>query len=116
MSYKVSKDYPRLKHLLDNGHWVVCWVTYDWSRGNGYMVTDIAQAKRRGSGCYECYTVSCRGTVFDDVYPQWFENYTEEYLYKRWAKMNLQFIDPDYERNTLELEDVLFKEIGGKVC
>lgn len=116
MNYKVSKDYPRLKHLLDSGYWVACWVTYDWSCGDGDMVTDIAQAKRRGSGCYECYIVSCRGTVFDDVYPQWFENYTEEYLYKSWAKINLQFIDPDHKRNTLDLEDVLYKEFGEKVC
>lgn len=114
MGYKVSKDYPRLKQLLDSGHWVVCWVTYDWSRGGGHMVTDIAQAKHRGVDGYEQYSVACRGTGFDDVFPQWIENYTEEYLYKSWEKMNLQFIDPDYERNTLELEDVSFKELGGK--
>lgn len=114
MSYKVSKDYPRLKQLLDGGHWVVCWVTYDWSRGDGHMVTDIAQAKHRGVEGYEQYSVACRGTGFDDVFPQWIEKYTEEYLYNSWAKMNLQFIDPDYERNTLDLEDVSFKEFGGK--
>ena len=114
MNYKVSKDYPRLKQLLDSGCWVACWVTYDWSRGDGYMVTDIAQAKHRGEGSYEQYTVSCRGTGFDDVYPSWFEGFNEEYLYKRWEKMNLQFIDPEYERNTLDLEDVSYKEFGGK--
>lgn len=78
------------------------------------MVTDIAQAKHRGKEEYECYSVTCRGAGFDNVFPQWIENYTEEYLYKSWEKMNLQFIDPDYERNTLELEDVSFKEFGGK--
>ena len=114
MNYKVSKDYPRLKQLLDSGHWVACWVTYDWSRGDGHMVTDIALAKHRGVVGYEQYSVACRGTGFDDVFPQWIENYTEEYLYSSWEKMNLQFIDPDYERNTLELEDVSFKEFGGK--
>lgn len=51
MNYKVSKDYPRLKQLLDSGHWVACLVTYDWSRCDGYMVTDIAQAKHRGEDC-----------------------------------------------------------------
>lgn len=114
MNYKVSKDYPRLKQLLDSEHWVACWVTYDWSRGDGHMVTDIAQAKRRGVKGYEQYSVACRGTGFDYVSPQWLENYTEEYLYNSWEEMNLQFIDPDYERNTLELEDVSFKEFGGK--
>lgn len=116
MSYKVSKDYPRLKQLLDSGHWVVCWVTYDWSRGDGHMVTDIAQAKHRGVVGYGQYSVVCRGAEFDCVCPQWLDNYTDEYLYNSWAKMNLQFIDPDYERNTLELEDVSFKEFGGIVC
>ena len=114
MIYKVSKDYPRLKQLLDSGHWVVCWVTYEWIRGDCHMVTDIAQAKHRGLGGYGPYSVACRGTGFDYVSPQWLENYTEEYLYNSWAKMNLQFIDPDYERNTLDLEDVSFKEFGGK--
>lgn len=55
MIHKVSKDYPRLKQLLDSGHCVVCW-----------------------------------------------------------ERMSLQFIDPDYERNTLDLEDVSYKEWGGK--
>lgn len=113
MSYKVSKDYPRLKQLLDSGHWVACWVTYDWSRGDGHMVTDIAQAKHHGVEGYEQYSVSCRGMGMT-VFPQWIDNYTDEYLYESWKDMNLQFIDPDYGRNTLELEDVSYKEFGGK--
>jgi hypothetical protein len=104
MNYKVSKDYPRLKQLLDSGYWVVCWVTYDWSRGNGHMVTDIALAKHRGVEGYEQYSVACRGTGFGDVFPQWIENYTDEFLYKSWEDMNLQFIDLDHGRNTLELK------------
>lgn len=63
MSYKVSKDYPRLKQLLDEGHKVVCWVTYDWSQGDGHMVTDIAEAKRIGEGEYMHYMISVRGIV-----------------------------------------------------
>ena len=43
MSYKISKDYPRLKQLLDEGHKVVCWVTYEWDRWGGPVVTDIAE-------------------------------------------------------------------------
>ena len=89
-------------------------MTYDWSRGNGHMVTDIALAKHRGVEGYEQYSVACRGTGFGDVFPQWIENYTDEYLYKSWEDMDLQFIDPDYGRNTLELEDVSYKEFGGK--
>ena len=114
MSYKVSKDYPRLKQLLDSGHWVACWVTYEWSHSDGYMVTDIAQAKHCGKEEYECYSVTCRSTGFDHVFPSSFDFYSEENLYKSWEKMNLQFIDPDYKRNTLDLEDVSYKEFGGK--
>ena len=44
MSYKVSKDYPRLKQLLDEGHKVVCWLTYDWSRGDGHAEDARKQA------------------------------------------------------------------------
>ena len=114
MSYKVSKDYPRLKQLLDSGRWVACWVTYYRIRGDGHMVTDIARAVRHGKEESGCYSVFCRGTIFACVCPMEVDNYTEEYLYNNWEKMNLQFIDPDYERNTLELEDVSFKEFGGK--
>ena len=107
MSYKVSKDYPRLKQLLDEGHKVVCWVTYDWSQGNGYMVTDIAEAKRIGEGEYMHYMISVRGYCFFEVFPNWVElDCTDEWMFERWKADNLQFIDPDPSRNTLDLERV----------
>ena len=31
--YKTSKDYKRLKELVDNGYRVVCFTTYDWDEG-----------------------------------------------------------------------------------
>ena len=105
MSYKVSKDYPRLKQLLDEGHKVVCWVTYDWNRGRGYMTTDIAEAKRLGEGEYMHYMISVRGCCFNDVFPNCKEfDYTDEWMFKGWKADNLQFIDPDPSRNTLDLE------------
>lgn len=107
MSYKVSKDYPRLKQLLNEGHKVVCWVTYDWSQGNGYMVTDIAEAKRIGEGEYMHYMISVRGYCFFEVFPNWVElDYTDEWMFEGWKSDNLQFIDPDPSRNTLDLERV----------
>lgn len=107
MSYKVSKDYPRLKQLLDEGHRVVCWVTYDWSRGDGHMVTDIAEAKRIGEGKYMHYMISVRGYCFFEVFPNWVGlDCTDELVFKRWEADNLQFIDPDPSRNTLDLERV----------
>lgn len=105
MSYKVSKDYPRLKQLLDEGHKIVCWVTWDWSLGKNDMVTDIAEAKRLGEGEYLKYMISVRGTCFFDAHPNWEEsNQNDDWMYKLWKKDNLQFIDPDQERNTLTLE------------
>ena len=107
MSYKVSKDYPRLKQLIDEGHKVVCWVTYDWSRGNGDMVTDIAEAKRIGEGEYMHYMISVRGCCFNDVFPNWKEfDYSDEWMFERWEADNIQFIDPGPSRNTLDLERV----------
>ena len=107
MSYKVSKDYPRLKQLLDKGHKVVCWVTYEWDRWGGPVVMDIAEAQRIGKEEYMCYKTSVRGCCFWDIFPNWEEvNYTDEGMYKDWEGMNLQFIDPDPSRNTLDLERV----------
>lgn len=107
MKYKVSKDYPRLKQLLDEGHKVVCWVTYDWNRGRGYVATDIAEARQKYGGKDLEYAISVRGCCFFDTHPYWdFEKYTDEGMYKDWEGMNLQFIDPDPSRNTLDLERV----------
>lgn len=107
MSYKVSKDYPRLKQLLDEGHKVVCWVTYDWNRGDGYMVTDIAEAKRLEEGEYMHYMISVRGLCFFEVFPNWKEfDCTDEWMFDRWKADNLQFIDPAPSRNTLDLERI----------
>lgn len=105
MNYKVSKDYPRLKQLLDEGHKIVCWVTWNWSHCNNNMVTDIAEAKRLGEGEYLKYMISVRGTCFFEAHPNWEEfKLNDEWMYNLWKGDNLQFIDPDPERNTLTLE------------
>lgn len=107
MDYKVSKDYPRLKQLMDEGHKVVCWVTYDMNgyRGDGnLLVTDVLQAFRRGEGESLTYYLSSRGFCFMEFHPGWaFERYTEEGMFDEFKTYNLQFIDPDAERNTLDL-------------
>lgn len=103
MTYKVSKDYKRLKQLLDQGDKVVCFVDFDWNR-KGDIVADIALAKRVGSGEYMEYAVSCRGIGYISIYPSWFSDFSDEKLYEAFEQDNVQFIDPDYERNTIELE------------
>lgn len=107
MSYKVSRDYPRLKQLLNEGYRVVCWVTYDWSRENGHWVTDIAEAKRIGKGEYMHYMVSVRGHVFSDFYPDYPGlEHDEDWMFSMWEKDRLQFVDIDPSKNTLDLERV----------
>ena len=82
-------------------------MTYDWSRGDGHMTTDIAEAKRLGEEEYMHYMISVRGHCFFDVFPNWKEfDYTDEWMFKGWEADNLQFIDPDPSRNTLDLERV----------
>ncbi len=107
MSYKVSKDYPRLKQLLDEGHRIVCWVTYDFSCGRWekpYWVTDIAEAVYRDAGENSEYMIASRGRGFCSVYPFWESTkYSDELMFQLWKEDNLQFIDPDASRNTLEL-------------
>lgn len=43
MSYKVSKDYPRLKQLLDEGHKIVCWVTSRMDKMDKDLYEEIRQ-------------------------------------------------------------------------
>ena len=40
--YRTSKNYARLKNLVDAGHRIVCFCTYDWDEG--YNVTDVCIA------------------------------------------------------------------------
>lgn len=100
MTYKISKDYKRLKQLLDQGDKIVCFVNFDWDR-KGDIVTDIALARLVGSGEY---IISCRGLAYISIQPLWYSDFSDEKLYKVFEQDNVQFIDPDYERNTLKLE------------
>lgn len=103
MTYKVSKDYKRLKQLLDQGDKVVCFVDFDWDR-KGNIVTDIALAKCVGNGENLQYSISCRGIGYFSVYPLWYDGFTDEGMYKAFENDNVQFIDPEYDKNPLELE------------
>lgn len=103
MTYKISKDYKRLKQLLDQGDKVVCFVNFDWDR-KGDIITDIALARLVGSGEDIEYIISCRGLAYISIHPLWYSDFSDEKLYKVFEQDNVQFIDPDYERNTLKLE------------
>ena len=114
MNYKVSKDYPRLKQLMDEGHKIVCWVTYDIHhdrKENKLLETDIMQACKRGEGENVEYAVSVRGYCFLDYHPGWAcDRYSDERMFADFETFNLQFIDPDAKRNTLSLRSVCWYE------
>lgn len=103
MTYKVSKDYKRLKELLDKGDKVVCFIDNDWNR-KGHIVTDIAFARCTGIGEFMEYYIYCRGIGYLSIFPSCYRDFSDEKLYDAFECDNVQFIDPDYERNTLELE------------
>lgn len=50
------------------------------------------------------YSIGVRGHGYGSVYPDWFHNYSEDALYKLWAYDHVQFIDPDPNRNNVELK------------
>lgn len=61
--YKTSKDYTRLKELLDKGYAVVCLTTYDFHAGD--EVTDVCKATKYDGD----YRISARGIEYTSYWP-----------------------------------------------
>lgn len=68
LNYKTSKDYKRLKELLDKGYEVVCFTTYDFlylepKEHEPLMTTDVCTAKLIESENkeYDMYFIGSRG-------------------------------------------------------
>ena len=101
----VSEDYPRLKELLDNGERIACYIDekYTLSSGNEVVFRDIAEARMFDDDPIQ-YNIGVRGRVYCSVYPAWFRDYSDEKMFEIWKSLNLQFIDPDYSRNNVELK------------
>gem|GEM_PF-500794 len=57
--YKLSKDYNRLKHLLDEGYEIVCFANYH--SGSDNICRDICIARKTEHDNYYCYEVGARG-------------------------------------------------------
>lgn len=98
--YKWSRDYKRLKQLLDDGYEVVCLADYDWH--DGTISRDICMGRLILGSVEECdhYSVSCRGTCYCELYPSWHkdQNMTEETMFKKAAsRANIEFMDIDEE-------------------
>ncbi len=103
--YKVSKDYERLKKLLDSGKWIICFVD---------TKVQFIDVKGIGFRYRRCVTDIYR---VDDV------DYPGQYFYllgsalrvchyssrsnipaeEQWKLMDLSFIDPDYSKNVYRL-------------
>lgn len=92
LAYETSRDYKRLKELLDAGKEVVCFTTYDFFRHNReehepYMTTDVCYAVKRTNGTYD---FSVRGTGYGDYDPSFHKFSFEDFCEKR---LDLEFID-----------------------
>ena len=98
--YKWSRDYKRLKQLLDEGYEVVCVADYDWH--DGTVSRDICHGRLvlGSTEEHDHYTFSCRGIAYCELYPSWYkyQNMTEEVMFKKAvSRANIEFIDIDEE-------------------
>lgn len=70
-AYKTSKDYARLKELLDAGYYVICFIHYD-PQGTHYEFQDICIAKRKDG-----YEFCARGIGYLSIYEEWGDKFNE---------------------------------------
>ena len=80
--YKTSKDYKRLKELLDEGKYIVCL-----ANSCSVNIKDVCLAKVYN---YR-YVVSCRGIEFSSLVC----TITESLFEKEMREINLEFIEPN---------------------
>ena len=89
--YKTSKDYKRLKELLDKGYEVVCFTTYDFNKHNpGHktlMTTDICKGMLLGGW----YHFSARGIEYCTYWPEMNRYASFDDMCKN---NNIEFIEP----------------------
>ena len=103
--YKTSKDYHRLKELLDKGYEVICFYTYDFISGENpdepMIVTDICTARLCEKGCkYEHYSLGCRGTEF---LRYWCRDFKYKYTFEELLKArDIEFIEPTEIEKSIE--------------
>lgn len=106
LCYKTSRDYKRLKELLDKGYEVVCFITYDWNRPKVgedlskhevITTTDVCYARLHNAGEYSKYTIACRGTEFVS-YRLYGINYS--YTFEQLLESeDIEFIEPTVLKN-----------------
>ena len=99
--YKTSKDYSRLKELLDNGYEIICLTTYDlrWRNKEPHeplIVTDICRGKFISYGEYrqnDFYLIDGRGKVYVQYWPN--DPKLNSFSFEEaCAAENIEFIEP----------------------
>ena len=103
--YKTSKDYKRLKELLDSGHSVICFVPFNNRRwhfkdkdNSIYATIDenpgicIAQLNDKGSK-WEYYSLECYGKQYIHFYTK---HTKDDCTFEGMLESNnVEFIEPD---------------------
>lgn len=90
--YAFSRDYTRLKSLLDDGYEVICLVDYDfWRYGKHPMTRDVCMARKfvAENDKYTHYSFNARGTGYFDIYPS-IDKFT---FTEACEARNIEFID-----------------------
>lgn len=95
--YKTSKDYKRLKELVESGIDIVCFTTYDFDQHNRephepMWTTDVCRCRYFPSDNpeYTRYSFSVRGLCYGDYWVK-MDNYTFEDLCE---SLKIEFIEP----------------------
>ena len=94
--YKTSKDYKRLKELLDKGYEVVCFITYDFDRFP-IMVTDVCLARLLYPDSEQSakYSLAARGIEYLHY---WLHGGNYKFTFEELLKnRNVEFIEPNEE-------------------
>lgn len=87
--YKTSRDYKRLKELLDEGKEIVCFVDYT-TIGYTSHHRDVCRA-RKTERDFEPYTFVARGIQYGAYTPVYDMYSFEDYM----KELNVEFIEPD---------------------
>jgi len=96
--YKWSRDYDRLRKLLDDGYEIICLADYDFFRdGKHPMERDICRARKHiaTNPEYTAYRISSRGVGYV-VYPMWEAKFTTFDNCMRQA--NVEFLDIEEDK------------------
>jgi len=98
--YKTSRDYKKLKELVEKGQDVVCFITWDFDKRNEkphepMWTTDVCYCRYfpNSNPRYIKYSFMSRGMCFDDYWPSMDEGkFTFEDICER---NKLEFIIPN---------------------